>query len=111
MVSLTRIQLQRKRGWRVPPKTKVCCRPLALSNPFKLGDDGTREEVLELFEFWGRQALTEWTEDLDDRQLKFRAAFEDLKLGRIENLGCFCPPAESCHVDVIIKLFKEYYRG
>lgn len=66
------------------------------ANPFKIGKDGTREEVLEKYEEYIRDKL-----DSDDRLVK--------KLLKLEGkvLGCWCYP-EKCHGNVLIKLIKEY---
>lgn len=60
-------------------------------NPFKIGADGTREEVIERFRLY---------------------LWEQIKAGRIskeqllglegKRLGCFCAP-QACHGDIIVK--------
>lgn len=60
-------------------------------NPFKIGADGTREEVIEKFRLY---------------------LWEQIKAGRIskeqlvelegKTLGCFCTP-QACHGDIIVK--------
>ncbi len=61
-------------------------------NPFVIGDDGTREEVIEKYRFYFYE------------RLGYDSHFKE----RVESLcgcviGCFCKPA-ACHGDVI----KEY---
>lgn len=63
-------------------------------NPFKIGEDGTREEVIEKFRLY---------------------LWEQIKAGKIskeqlveledKRLGCFCAP-QACHGDVIVKAIK-----
>lgn len=101
--------MHRKLGYRLPAGGKACCRPFAFGNPFKIGEDGNRAQVLELFETWARLCLTEPTDSLDDRQLKFRAAFRALKTDKTICLGCWCKESDACHVDIILKLYQEIY--
>lgn len=67
-------------------------RPSIWGNPFKIGLDGTREEVIEKYEKWIRT------------QPHILRHLPDLKGKR---LGCFCAP-KACHGDVLIKLMKEF---
>lgn len=62
-----------------------------LHNPFKVGEDGTRQEVIDKYReyFYVR---------LDDDP-EFREAVENL---RGKTLGCWCTP-KSCHGDVIVE--------
>lgn len=54
-------------------------------NPFHIGKDGTRDEVIEKYSVWLRT------------QPQLLAAVPELK-GKI--LGCFCSP-QNCHADVL----------
>ena len=65
-------------------------------NPFKVGKDGTREEVIQKYETYIRSRLDK---DLD--------LVTELREMRGKRLGCWCKP-EACHGDVLIKLLKEY---
>ncbi len=68
-------------------------------NPFRIGKDGTREEVIESYEKWIYQYVNsgiQFVEVVD--------AIHHLPEDAI--LGCFCKP-QSCHGDVIIKIWKE----
>jgi hypothetical protein len=60
-------------------------------NPFKIGKDGTREEVVAKYETWIR------------KHPKLLSCLSELE-GKI--LGCWCKP-EACHGDVLIKLIEE----
>ena len=66
--------------------------PSPFANPFKVGRDGTREEVLEKFEALMRQRLVVTPHLLSDLEGK--------------TLGCWCKPA-ACHGDVLIKLMSK----
>ena len=70
------------------------------ANPFKIGRDGTRDDVLCKYEKLLRDKL--YTNDVN----KATTYKQDLlKLdGKI--LGCWCKP-EPCHGDVLLKLIEE----
>lgn len=74
---------------RFPPNSS----PFA--NKWKVGPDGTREEVLEKYEKWLDEKLR--------NDPKFKKKFLLLK-GK--NLGCWCHP-EKCHADIILKILKK----
>ena len=58
-------------------------------NPFKIGEDGSREEVIEKYEKWMPSYL-----------LKLLPLLEG------QRLGCWCKP-KACHGDVLIKLLLK----
>ncbi len=75
---------------RFPKKSSDFC------NPFKIGKDGTREDVILKYETYIRDKLKK-DEDL----------VRDLKEMNGKRLGCWCKP-EGCHGDVLVKLINEY---
>ena len=62
-------------------------------NPFKVGKDGTRTEVIEKY----RRYLLDRLKDPE-----FNAKFLELK-GK--NLGCWCHP-EACHGDILLQMVE-----
>ena len=64
-------------------------------NPFRIGRDGTREEVLEKFE--------EYFDHRMSHDLLFRAVVHELS-GKV--LACYCKP-KRCHGDIIAKYLNE----
>ena len=66
-------------------------RPSKWGNPFSIGRDGTREEVVAKYEKWIRGKT-----DLMN-------SLHELK-GKV--LGCWCSP-KLCHGDILIKLVEE----
>jgi hypothetical protein len=62
-------------------------------NPFVIGTDGTRAEVIQMYEDYIRN------------KPELLAQLPELE-GEI--LGCFCKPA-ACHGDVLIKLLGEFH--
>ncbi len=67
-------------------------RPSLLGNPFVIGKDGEREEVIEKFETHARNSP--------------EIMSEIKKLKEDDVLGCWCFP-KFCHGDIIIKIWKE----
>jgi len=66
-------------------------RPSIWENPFIIGKDGTRKEVIEKYEKYLRN-----NEELINRIMELD--------GKI--LGCWCKP-KPCHGDIIIKIINE----
>ena len=64
-------------------------------NPYHIGKDGTREEVIEKYKEWFNKKI---------KKDRFRA--EVLKL-KGKKLGCYCAP-RACHGDVIIEWLNSY---
>lgn len=64
-------------------------------NPFSLGRDGNREEVLEKYKAWFAERV--------ESDSTFRERLSELKGQR---LGCFCKPA-LCHGDVIAEYVNK----
>ena len=63
-------------------------RPGKWGNPFTIGQDGTREEVI--------QKYIDWLEDRPD-------LLNDIDELRGKTLGCWCSP-NACHGDVLSEL-------
>ena len=60
-------------------------------NPFSIGKDGGRQEVIGKYEAWVRQ------------QPQLLASLAELR-GKV--LGCWCAP-QACHGEVLVKLVEE----
>jgi len=67
------------------------------SNPYKIGKDGTREEVIEKYRTYITQKL-ENNKSLQD----------ELIMMKNKNLGCWCYP-EMCHGNILLELIDIYY--
>jgi len=63
------------------------------ANPFVIGKDGTRDEVIAMYEEYIE--LTDLKNDLHELKGK--------------TLGCWCHP-QACHGDVLIKLYNKYVK-
>ena len=81
-----------KKTDRIPPGAKYCGRPSPFGNPFVIGRDGTREQVIRKYEKWL------------PTQPKLMAMIPSLA-GR--DLVCWCAP-ERCHCDFLLRLANPH---
>jgi len=96
-----RVQLSRKKGWRMPPNTVKVDRTTRWGNPYnwKLGVEVGNEAwakgaAVDLFRQWlkdGRGPSAPTDED-------YRSAL------RGKNLACWCRLDQPCHADVLLEL-------
>ena len=68
-------------------------------NPYKIGEDGTREEVIEKYRTYITNRL------LIEGELVVQLLALDGK-----RLSCYCKP-EACHGDVLVELIEEFKNG
>lgn len=100
-----RVQLSRKKGWRMPPNTVSVARPGKFGNPFKIGDvkvfvnDADPSDKLVFLPTNNAEAVTafRWLAS----QTKYRDIIYPL---RGKNLACWCPLDAPCHADVLLEL-------
>lgn len=87
-----RAQYRQYRDSRLPSDTMYIGRPSKWGNPFQIGKDSTREEVISKYEAW----------------IKFQ--FDLMDAAKIElkgkNLACYCSSLP-CHGDVLIHIANE----
>ena len=108
-----RIQLSRKKGWRLPPNTIVVSRPSVFGNPFKwtlareAGYLGTEEEL----RAFSVQVFREWMTDNKrfghGQEVQLKNLLESLPMLRGMNLACWCPLGRACHADVLLELANK----
>ena len=74
-----------------------------LANPFVVGRDGDRREVIEKFRRWLWPQLKRWREtgELKEATQALKAIAVDVDEGKLVVLTCWCKP-EPCHGDVIV---------
>jgi hypothetical protein len=77
----------------MPPNTVYVGRPTKWGNPYKIGVDGSREEVIAKYREWLKKKLEEDPTFLDPLKGK--------------DLACWCPLNKPCHADVILEFLKE----
>lgn len=98
-----RVQLSRRKGWKMPANTVDVSRPTAWGNPFIVGKHGTRERCVELFRLLcGGYHCISLGRDVCDAQKAFVAhAKANRETLRGKNLACWCPLNKPCHADVL----------
>lgn len=89
-----RIQLSRRKGWRMPANTVVVSRPSKWGNPWTTSERFGAADVVAFYESW-------MTGDYDSSVLPNRPDVREL---RGKNLACWCKPGEPCHADVLLEL-------
>lgn len=90
-----RIQLRRKRGFRIPAGTVSVARPSKWGNPFRIGPEMTRESAINLFR--------EWLSAPEQQGLVAQARIE--LAGK--NLACWCPLDKPCHAEVWFEVMGD----
>lgn len=94
-----RVQLSRRKGWRMPAHTVRVSRPGVWGNPFAIGGlDPQSGGVIA-----DRARAVELFEHLLDPALADRARVEL----RGHNLACWCPLDGPCHADVLLRIANE----
>jgi len=86
-----RIQLSRKKGFRLPASAIVVSRPTKWGNPYKPG------------KFTRAQAVASYRRDLLAGKLRVSAADARTEL-RGHDLACWCPLGGPCHADFLLKV-------
>lgn len=97
-----RIQLSRKKGWRLPPNTISVARPGWWGNPHRIGlcpvcgVEHTREDAVAEF-----RAMLEGDSTLRKQVREYLAG---------SNLACWCKPDQPCHADVLLEVVNKEAR-
>jgi hypothetical protein len=85
-----RVQLSRKKGYKMPPNTVKVTRPGKWGNPFKVGPDETPHFAVACY----RDHLREHPEITEAARLELKG----------KNLACFCKLTDECHADVLLEI-------
>jgi len=85
-----RIQLSRRKGFRLPADTIVVARPSRWGNPFRAENASERPRMVERYRKWFGSAAAK----------SLRAEAISCLCGR--NLACWCPLDGPCHGDVLL---------
>ena len=122
-----RVQRSRARGYRMPPNTVSVARPSIWGNPFVIGTPGIPDAATAV-RLYEHSLDGHWTPDLvaglsDDDAARIYLIYTDhLPIGagsklraidfaramlRGKNLACFCPLAQPCHADVLLRLAND----
>lgn len=105
-----RVQLSRKKGWKMPPNTVKVCRPGPFGNPFTVTDaveigvspERAQAFVVRCFRDWLAGDRQNWMGDESDKAAA--AILARLPELRGKNLACWCKPGDPCHADVLLEL-------
>ncbi|MEX0827644.1 MAG: DUF4326 domain-containing protein, partial [Haliea sp.] len=97
-----RIQLSRKKGWRMPPNALKVDRSTRWGNPFDVTIDRAHNEAVGAFNIW----LT--TDGCDagipERKQRILDGLHEL---RGKNLACWCRLDAECHADTLLELANQ----
>ena len=108
MSASIRIQLSRKKGWRMPPNTVKVDRSTNWGNPFVVGIHGTRERCVRLFRFLMTGSICVSFGDHADKQISYyKHVRRNRQYLRGKNLACWCPLDQPCHADVLLELANQ----
>lgn len=114
-VSPRRVQLSRKKGWRMPENTVSVARPGKWGNPFQLlNEEGfpliiDRRTGAGVFKRVGDE-VRDWSWDeapqavVDTFRERAIDGLPNLSALRGKNLACWCPLDQPCHSDVLLEL-------
>ena len=105
-----RVQLSRRKGWRMPENTVSVARPTKWGNPWSIlaareagytgSDRSLAEWCVELFSSWIRRAPSSATAY---RMGAIQDPPDPTEL-RGKNLACWCKLDAPCHADVLLEL-------
>ena len=98
-----RVQLSRKKGWKMPENTVKVSRPSPFGNPFRVGQEGVvdNEHAVRLFKLM----LADYHHDIaDDHELFYFTEERIRAYLRGKNLACWCKLDQPCHADILLEL-------
>jgi len=105
-----RVQLLRKKGWRMPANTRKVDRSTVFGNPFEAGSKDSHEAV-QLHRAWLTGAMTD--DEIETRYPRLVATHLIARRRRVlasvpalrgMNLACWCPRSRACHADLLLEL-------
>lgn len=94
-----RVQLSRKKGFKLPPNTVRVARPSRWGNPFKITIGRSREEAVNSFRTW--LTLERCTAGIPEKKQWILDHIVEL---RGKDLACFCNPGQACHADILLEI-------
>lgn len=109
-----RVQLSRKKGWRIPENTVAVCRPGKFGNPFKIANaiemgyatEATAQQfIVNCFRDWlgpSHSGRDWWQGPESDKRRK--AILDGLAELKGKNLACRCALDKPCHADILLEL-------
>ncbi|MDH7638918.1 DUF4326 domain-containing protein [Sphingomonas oryzagri] len=113
MTAPVRIQLSRRKGWRMPENTVSVARPGIFGNPWTVADARAAgySKCDTVLAAWCKSLFRDWllkrdgiTEMLVGGKKRRERLLAELPRLRGKNLACWCHPSEPCHADVLLEL-------
>lgn len=103
-----RVQLSRKKGWRMPANTVKVDRTTRWGNPCDWREwlENAPREVLYYADERKRWAKAQAVDSFEE-ELRSGRILLPLELLRGKNLACWCHPADRCHADVLLALANQ----
>lgn len=100
-----RVQLSRRKGWRMPLSAVKVDRSTPWGNPFAVGVDGDAARSVELYRMMlaGYYCISCKTE-FDAQKAAVEHARRNIRKLRGKNLACWCRPGKPCHADVLLEI-------
>ncbi|MEI8288632.1 MAG: DUF4326 domain-containing protein [Verrucomicrobiota bacterium] len=99
-----RIQLSRKKGFRLPPNTVVVSRPSKWGNPYIVGNSPSAF-CAGVVDVPDAATAVKLFKSLAKSQPAFIAAVKSDLQGK--NLACWCKPGSPCHADVLLEIANQ----
>lgn len=112
-----RVQLSRRKGWRMPPNTIKVDRTTRWGNPFVVGVHGTRADCVRWLELtlagflvlgFRKDEDGQYVTDKADSYRKMVKRDRRLLIGK--NLACWCPADQPCHADILLRVAEKARR-
>ncbi|SNQ50338.1 conserved hypothetical protein [Frankia canadensis] len=101
------VRLSRAAGWRKPDDVVVVARPTRWGNPFDQREMG-RDRAIARYAAWMSGDGPDECRDRAGRRYSRAERLAELPALAGHRLGCWCPPGEPCHADVLAALVAEH---
>ncbi len=103
-----RVQLSRRKGWRMPDNTVKVDRSTKWGNPFVVGVDGNAARSVELYRIMlGGHFCISCKTEFADQKAAVTYAGQNIKALRGKNLACWCRAGQPCHADVLLEIANQ----
>lgn len=103
MSAPVRVQLSRRKGWRMPENTMSVARPTRWGNPFRVAP-AFESHGVKIPEVNAEAAVELFRERIAATVKQWPSAKDELEKLRGKNLACWCSLDAPCHADVLLEL-------
>lgn len=97
-----RIQLSRRKGWRMPPNTVKVARPSGWGNPYRIGP-AIECQGVKIPAMTRELAVQCYREHIERMLAAHQSTRDAVATLRGKNLACWCPLDQPCHADVLLE--------